>query len=76
MDFEYSARTRELMQRVDDFMQAHVFPVEAEYEDFVQDPARRWVVPPLVDGASRRRRAKPGCGTCSCRTSTSRGARA
>ena len=40
MDFEYSPSTRELMRRVDDFMQAHVFPAEAEYEEFVQDPAQ------------------------------------
>ena len=50
MDFEYSPRTRELMRRVDDFMQAHVFPAEAEYEEFVQDPAQRWIVPPMVEG--------------------------
>src|SRR5512139_649874 len=56
MDFEYSARTRELMQRVDDFMQAHVYPAEAEYEEFVQDPARRWVVPPVVETLKARAR--------------------
>ena len=28
-------------ERVDDFMQAHVYPAEAEYEEFVQDPARQ-----------------------------------
>ena len=50
MDFEYSGKTRALMSRVDDFMQAHIFPAEAEYEEFVQDPARRWIVPSLVAG--------------------------
>ena len=54
MDFEYSPRTRELMRRVDDFMQAHIFPAEAEYEEFVQDPARRWVGPPMVEGLKAR----------------------
>jgi acyl-CoA dehydrogenase len=48
MDFEYSARTRELMQRVDEFMQVHVFPREAEREAFVQDPANLWIEPPLL----------------------------
>jgi acyl-CoA dehydrogenase len=56
MDFEYSGKTRALMSRVDDFMQAHVFPAEAEYEEFVQDPARRWIVPPLVAGLKARAR--------------------
>ena len=50
MDFEYSPRTRELMRRVDDFMQAHIFPAEAEYDEFVQDPTKRWIVPPMVEG--------------------------
>jgi acyl-CoA dehydrogenase len=48
MDFEYSARSRELMQRIDQFMQVHVFPREAEREEFVQDPANRWIEPPLM----------------------------
>jgi len=48
MDFEYSARTRALMQRVDEFMQVHVFPREAERESFVQDPANLWIEPPLM----------------------------
>ena len=57
MDFEYSAKTRELMQRVDDFMQQHVYPVEPEYDEFVHDPANRWVVPPSMAGLKAKARA-------------------
>ena len=60
VDFEYSAKTRELMQRVDDFMQQHIYPVEAEHDEFVHDPANRWVVPPIdgrPQGQGARRRA-------------------
>ena len=57
MNFEYSAKTRDLMQRVDDFMQEHIYPVEAEREEFVQDPANRWVVPPMMEGLKARARA-------------------
>ena len=56
MDFEYSARTCELMQRVDEFMQVHVFPREAEREEFVQDPANTWVQPPLIEELKQKAR--------------------
>jgi acyl-CoA dehydrogenase len=57
VDFEYSAKTRDLMRRVDEFMQQHVFPVEAEREEFTQDPANRWVVPPMMQGLKDKARA-------------------
>ena len=31
MDFEYSAKTKELQKRVSAFMDAHIYPAEAEY---------------------------------------------
>jgi acyl-CoA dehydrogenase len=58
VDFDYSTRTRDLMQRVDAFMQQHVFPAEAEYESFVQSPEQRWVVPPVVEELKARARAE------------------
>ncbi|MGE4240995.1 acyl-CoA dehydrogenase family protein [Ramlibacter sp.] len=33
MDFEYSAKTRELQQRLMAFMDAHVYPAEKDYDD-------------------------------------------
>jgi acyl-CoA dehydrogenase len=48
VNFEYSARTQELLRRIDEFMQAHVYPREAEHDEFVQDPANRWVQPPFM----------------------------
>ncbi|NJD32815.1 MAG: acyl-CoA dehydrogenase, partial [Gammaproteobacteria bacterium] len=57
MDFSYSARTLDLMKQVDDFMQTHVFPAEAEFDEFTEDPANRWVVPPLLEGLKARAKA-------------------
>lgn len=57
MDFEYSAKTLDLMRRVDEFMQAHVFPREAEREEFVQDPANLWVQPPMMEEIKQKARA-------------------
>jgi acyl-CoA dehydrogenase len=56
VDFEYSARTRDLLRRVDDFMQAHVYPREGERDEFVQDPANRWVQPPFMEDLKRKAR--------------------
>jgi acyl-CoA dehydrogenase len=56
MDFEYSAKTRELMQRVDGFMQLHVFPREREREEFVLDPANLWVEPPMMQELKQKAR--------------------
>lgn len=49
MDFEYSDKVKELMARVDGFMQEHIFPAEAAFDEFVEDPANLWVVPPLIE---------------------------
>ncbi|GJM36211.1 MAG: acyl-CoA dehydrogenase [Saprospiraceae bacterium] len=35
MNFEYTERSKELQARIDDFMQAHIFPREKEYGEFV-----------------------------------------
>jgi acyl-CoA dehydrogenase len=51
MDFEHSPRVVELRQRVDDFMDRHVFPVEHLYRDQVHgsaDPKARYRTPPVV----------------------------
>ena len=57
MDFEYSEKTRDLMRRVDAFMQEHIFPAEAAYEEFVADPANLWVVPPMIEPLKAKARA-------------------
>ena len=31
MDFEYSAKTKDLQKRVQAFMEDHIYPAEAEY---------------------------------------------
>jgi acyl-CoA dehydrogenase len=48
VDFQYSPKVEDLRRRVDDFMQQHVYPAEHDYRAFVDDPAHRWVQPPLV----------------------------
>ncbi|MGI9245193.1 MAG: acyl-CoA dehydrogenase family protein [Steroidobacteraceae bacterium] len=57
MDFEYSDKTRDLMRRVDGFMQEYVYPAEDEHARFVADPANRWMQPPVVEELKRKARA-------------------
>jgi acyl-CoA dehydrogenase len=44
MNFEYSDQSKDWQQRVDDFMQTHIFPLEKEYQEFVE--ANPWKIFP------------------------------
>ena len=57
MNFEHSDKTKELMRRVDAFMREHIYPVERQHQDFVEDPTNRWVQPPFVEALKAKARA-------------------
>ncbi|MCA3226499.1 MAG: acyl-CoA dehydrogenase family protein [Burkholderiales bacterium] len=60
MDFEYSAKVRELQARVDGFMQEHVFPNERRFADEVEENTRRgarWTPTRIVEDLKARARA-------------------
>ena len=50
MDFDYSPRQKEWMKRVGDFMDAHIYPAEADLR------TRRWTrrAPRAIPGSSCR----------------------
>ena len=56
MDFDYSARTRDYLQRLGAFMDEHVYPNEERYEAQLAT-GDRWQSPPLVDELQQRARA-------------------
>jgi len=58
MNFEHSDKEKELMARVEAFMQEHIFPAEEAYEDFVNDPANLWVVPPIIEELKKKAKAE------------------
>ncbi len=68
MDFQPSERCSEFKERLGAFMDEHVYPAEAVYAQQLQRLGRP--APPAGDhgGAQGRRRARRGCGTCSCPT--------
>jgi len=49
MDFDYSPRVTDLCARVDAFVQAHVYPNESVYFDYLDQAATRWVIPPVME---------------------------
>ncbi|MDX1594614.1 MAG: acyl-CoA dehydrogenase family protein [Gammaproteobacteria bacterium] len=49
MDFEHSGKVRDLMQRVEAFMEAHVYPAEEAYFEYVEQADDRWTIPPVME---------------------------
>jgi acyl-CoA dehydrogenase len=57
MDFEYSKKTQDLMNRVDAFMQEHVFPNEARYHHEVAE-GDRWQPTKVVEELKAKARSQ------------------
>ncbi len=49
MDFEYSKRTKEYMEQLTEFMNAHIYPNEQTYVDQLNSGPTRWQVPPILE---------------------------
>lgn len=60
MDFSYSERTRALQARLTDFMNAHVYPAEAQYWSELEAHTRsgqRWLPLPVIESLKPKARA-------------------
>ena len=69
MDFNLSPADVEWRDRVKSFMESEVRPRAADYVA-QQAAGDRWKVLPVIEDLKVNARAKPGCGTCSCRRAT------
>ncbi|MEM7368737.1 MAG: acyl-CoA dehydrogenase family protein [Bacteroidota bacterium] len=49
MNFEYSPKVQELQERLNNFMDAHIYPVEKEYAAWVHDPQHAWKIWPGLE---------------------------
>jgi alkylation response protein AidB-like acyl-CoA dehydrogenase len=61
MDFDYSPRQRELMGRVQEFMDHHVHPAEKVYAAQMDEATRngnRWIVVPIVEELKAKAKAQ------------------
>ena len=48
MDFEHSKKVKDLLVRLENFMDKHVYPIEKEYEDHYKKTDNLWKSPPLM----------------------------
>jgi acyl-CoA dehydrogenase len=56
VDFEFSRKTREYLERLGAFMDAHVYPNEPRYREEL-DRGGRWAEPPLIGELQQKARA-------------------
>ena len=57
MQFEFSARSRELQAKLRAFMDEHVYPAEAVYARQLDAAPSRWEVPPIIEELKEKARA-------------------
>jgi acyl-CoA dehydrogenase len=55
MDFEFSDKVRALQDRLNQFMNEHIYPLEATYPEHLEK-AGGWTVPPIMDELKTRAR--------------------
>lgn len=49
MNFDYSDKTKELLERLESFMEEYVYPNEATYYRQIDTSPDRWSIPPVID---------------------------
>ena len=49
MNFDYTDKVKDLISRVEDFMDEHVYPAEEAYDEQVNSGDSRWDTPQLID---------------------------
>jgi acyl-CoA dehydrogenase len=49
MEFEHTPRVRETMERLSAFMDQHVYPVEHDYYEYIDNSDNRWATVPLME---------------------------
>jgi len=49
VNFEYTDKVKDLIARVEDFMDEHVYPNEENYDEQINTGDSRWTTPPLID---------------------------
>lgn len=56
MNFEHSERVQSYIERLNRFMDEHIYPNEKAYHDYFQSAENRWTSPPLMDELKTRAR--------------------
>ena len=56
MNFDFSPKVAELVSRVNEFINAHVYPNEAAYDEYLDQGDSRWVIPPIMEELKQKAR--------------------
>ncbi|MCA3254773.1 MAG: acyl-CoA dehydrogenase family protein, partial [Alphaproteobacteria bacterium] len=57
MNFEHSDKVKDLLARLEAFMDEHVYPAEVERYEWTHDPAKLWVSWPGIEALKEKARA-------------------
>ncbi len=49
MNFEYSEKVQGLIRRVEDFIETHLFPIEIELNEQIENGSDRWKIPQQIE---------------------------
>ena len=49
MNFEYSEKVQDLIKRVEGFLETHLFPIEIELNEEIENGDDRWQIPPRIE---------------------------
>ena len=49
MNFEYSEKVQVLIRRVEDFLETHLFPIEIELNEQIENGSDRWKIPQQIE---------------------------
>lgn len=57
MHFDYSPKTKSLLDRLNQFMNEHIYPVEQEYINAVHNNSDRWSTPSMMESLKEKAKA-------------------
>lgn len=58
MNFEYSEKVQDLIARVEAFLETHLFPIENEINEEIENSADRWAIPPQIETLKKRAKSE------------------
>jgi len=49
MNFEYTQKVKDLLQKVDTFLATHLYPIEQALNETIENGENRWAIPPQIE---------------------------
>ncbi|MDW3652667.1 MAG: acyl-CoA dehydrogenase family protein [Bacteroidia bacterium] len=58
MNFDYSDKVKGLMEKLNSFMDTHIYPIEKEYGEWIEHPDNLWKIHPAMEGLKEAAKAE------------------